>query len=661
MAKGSWQNYVSEVDGLQAGIRVLDKFGTSNLEKQKDFARAEAQDDYEYNTGCIENRDIPLYGERQKRAIVNWELRQKERLVAMIPDDGRRKRFEEDHQRRTAEFTLKLSSPQPKVFVASEEKEKEEAEWDLAPSWDPFDPASYCLSKEQINPMGDMSKHTYSFPNPIQQADEHLSAHVKHYVPLPRDVNHNAKKLPSANQWSSLQELRISSNVLFKKFLRLTSQSSSQGIKKLRRLYHGKAGILDAGIMSFKQTLGGREPKTLKDVFAFTWLSYIVSKLLQKHGRAQDTNVLADIGRWRLAIKKERDRLIYDEAVKIMWPESVTESSTPNGGSGPRNGGGGSGLPGGDAFHFESNDANESKPDVPFDTSPLSDGVSFKDDPYPNPSGKDGSMAEIIHPLMQHHAETMANEIESFGFQDGLVQLLEATNSNENLMFQDFLNVPSGLTAGDVDQDQLQSTWLNPMWLPPHEQSSGDLDSDKALHEFKDSPNITSRGLHSGFTHNEVLEPSHERTDTLCNNPADVSLQALEQTNMFLVVIEYLKCTLSLNRTTSTRLIVADIGELTSLLSHLSGCGITDRRRELEIEDEDRPLHAVGEFINDTSSLIFGPLRREVGTQHAGLLAVIYLAETFVRLGNLQTVREVEEYIIKVSRVCSNSVCYGSY
>jgi hypothetical protein len=130
-----------------------------------------------------------------------------------------------------------------------------------------------------------------------------------------------AKKVPQKSQWATLQELRLSSRVHYMKFLRLTANHDSRGIKMLRRMYGSPKGMLDAGITTLGNVLDGQEPQSLKEIFAFTCLSYVMSKLLQKHGRMEGSQVLADTDRWRLAIKTEKDRLVYDQAVKILWLE----------------------------------------------------------------------------------------------------------------------------------------------------------------------------------------------------------------------------------------------------------------------------------------------------------------------------------------------------
>jgi hypothetical protein len=128
---------------------------------------------------------------------------------------------------------------------------------------------------------------------PEYQHEDQRSADLK-----TDDLTKN-KKLPRATQWASLRELRLPSRLQYMKFLGLTAKYESRGIKKLRRMYGSAIGMLDTGIMTFRDVLDGQEPNALKEVFAFTCLSYVMSKILQKHGRMEGSHVLADTGRWR--------------------------------------------------------------------------------------------------------------------------------------------------------------------------------------------------------------------------------------------------------------------------------------------------------------------------------------------------------------------------
>jgi hypothetical protein len=90
---------------------------------------------------------------------------------------------------------------------------------------------------------------------------------------------------------------------------------------------------------------------------------------------------------------------------------------------------------------------------------------------------------------------------------------------------------------------------------------------------------------------------------------------------------------------------------LGDLLFHLSGCGITSRRRKHAGEHSHRPIQDFSEFVTGTTNNILEPVNQDLGKQDETINAILSMAEAFVRHGNLQTVREVEEYIILTARV----------
>jgi hypothetical protein len=63
------------------------------------------------------------------------------------------------------------------------------------------------------------------------------------------------------------------------------------------------------------------------------------------------------------------------------------------------------------------------------------------------------------------------------------------------------------------------------------------------------------------------------------------------------------------------------------------------------------------EFLAQTLKLFFRPLHRTAAHVDEVFSGIVAMAETFVRLGVLHTVREVEDYIIAVGRVCMPLNC----
>jgi hypothetical protein len=59
------------------------------------------------------------------------------------------------------------------------------------------------------------------------------------------------------------------------------------------------------------------------------------------------------------------------------------------------------------------------------------------------------------------------------------------------------------------------------------------------------------------------------------------------------------------------------------------------------------------EFLDQVPRQFFGALHREAAQIHETFSGIVAMAEMFVRLGCLQTIREVENYIITVGRVSS--------
>ena len=54
---------------------------------------------------------------------------------------------------------------------------------------------------------------------------------------------------------------------------------------------------------------------------------------------------------------------------------------------------------------------------------------------------------------------------------------------------------------------------------------------------------------------------------------------------------------------------------------------------------------------------VLEPIRKDLGEIDEPIDAVLCMADTFVRIGCLQTVREIEEYIITTARVSFINVC----
>ena len=69
-----------------------------------------------------------------------------------------------------------------------------------------------------------------------------------------------------------------------------------------------------------------------------------------------------------------------------------------------------------------------------------------------------------------------------------------------------------------------------------------------------------------------------------------------------------------------------------------------------------RPHGVALEFLDQAPKHFFGPLHREASRIDETFSGILAMAEMFVRIGSLDTIREVENYIITVGRVTSPSI-----
>lgn len=348
-----------------------------------------------------------------------------------------------------------------------------------------------------------------------------------------------AKKVPQKSQWGTLQELHLSSRVLYMKFLRLTTNHNSKGIKMLSRMYGSAKGMLDAGMTTFRDVLDGQEPQSLKGIFAFTCLSYVMSKLLQKHGRMEGSRVLADTDQWRLAIKKDKDRLVYDQAVKILWPEIdfLKEHSK-----------------GKDANQTppptESPLGNMAPPDLTFNaptrplyvpSSMLAFGMTTASDfnflertraaDYPN---IENSMQSVLQDPDSRLGSD--NQSRDHGLHDHLMGLFQETSTHDNFMFADFLNFgnPPWEINIDLASEKLPPD-ITPMIHPPDRPSQMFPPNEPVA-----TLDLKKPGNSSPLTAmSEVLPLSPKANQTPTVPPL---LRSLIETVMFQVAVAFMKC-----------------------------------------------------------------------------------------------------------------------
>jgi hypothetical protein len=105
---------------------------------------------------------------------------------------------------------------------------------------------------------------------------------------------------------------------------------------------------------------------------------------------------------------------------------------------------------------------------------------------------------------------------------------------------------------------------------------------------------------------------------------------------------------------------VPEMSEGGDLLNVLSGSGLTSTKDGIKPKLPRQP-RVTSEFLDQVPRHFFWPLHREAVQIDETFIGIVAMAEMFVRIGSLHTVREVENYIITVGRVRLPFIFYAEY
>ncbi|OHE94377.1 hypothetical protein CORC01_10305 [Colletotrichum orchidophilum] len=120
--------------------------------------------------------------------------------------------------------------------------------------------------------------------------------------------------------WSGLRGVRKGLKRQHQRLQDIASKSSSANIRKLLDAYISPKRMGEMGILAYRDVLDFIVPDTLAEVVAFTSLSYVISNLLLQRGRIAETDVLSGIQRWGDCIVNVDDRKAFASFASEMWP-----------------------------------------------------------------------------------------------------------------------------------------------------------------------------------------------------------------------------------------------------------------------------------------------------------------------------------------------------
>ncbi|RDL35397.1 Uncharacterized protein BP5553_07328 [Venustampulla echinocandica] len=430
--------------------------------------------------------------------------------------------------------------------------------------------------------------------------------------------NDNSRQIPRKSQWATLRSLRKASMYHYNQFAKATADSTLPETRRLRKSYVTAKNMLEMGILTFRDVLHGQTPTTLMDIFAFASLSYVISKTLHANGHIEESDILSGILDWRAAIIDESERSAFDEIAKQLWPEAKEIMHF---------------FPiGGKDMNLETTGLRRDESETRLVQSSIPREVLDAK----SSRRSEEHIASQEYPLLSPstHEYTPISQANTFpapcagellyhtsGLQDHVRQLFQETKSHEEFLFSAFLNLPEDPT----DPSLHQTTILDFEPEVPNPSQTGCLiDIESTPSELRSSP------LHN------FEEPSpFEYKDAKANGSAP---HRLLNTTLFQVVSRF----------------VIHVSEMGDLLNVLSGGGLTSGAGGIKPAHPRQPW-ATFEFLDQAPEHIFRPLHHEAVQIDEAFCGIVTMAEMFVKLGSLQTVREVENYIITVGRYLTRS------
>lgn len=407
------------------------------------------------------------------------------------------------------------------------------------------------------------------------------------------------ERLPPAYDWTPIRNVRDGMEMMWKNFEAVAQDINSPQVNDLQQYYGTARTLRETGVFAFRSSLTGPAPNTLKEVFAFTSLAYVVQSLLRDRERLKTIDILDGISMWMNAISDAGERQLFQKLAGRLWPEAQNH------------------------LHFipllDKRDIN-----VPPLTHRPQPQFSWNGNPFVSDSIED----QISEPLTfqgsqelmfwkQHH--TVANEpdfsswpmhdqvsVEAACMTQAACSMSE--NTHECWQWNQFLPLENtGLQQFDFNQDNSGQTLEISHARPPE----------------------------AAFWQAEQQAPAEIR----CNGPIDPVSQAhindmpittpkLQATKMFCAIL----------------ILFEILGELPFLLS---GRGLTARGLQSFNPFSTQQKRQIKQIRNK----ILKPLKKKTDLDDPQFRALLSMSKQLVHRGNLQSIDETRSYLVTVGKV----------
>lgn len=127
---------------------------------------------------------------------------------------------------------------------------------------------------------------------------------------------------PNWEQLRVLRTLRAKFILQHRRFLQQTAHSNSEGLQDLRKKCRRYADLLDTGLLTLKAVMNDKYPSSLKEVFAFTSLSYAMVETMQTRGKSVKFRLdKLELCLWAVNLPDLEDWFDYEKLISLLWPE----------------------------------------------------------------------------------------------------------------------------------------------------------------------------------------------------------------------------------------------------------------------------------------------------------------------------------------------------
>ncbi|KXH56874.1 hypothetical protein CSAL01_06122 [Colletotrichum salicis] len=438
----------------------------------------------------------------------------------------------------------------------------------------------------------------------------------------PRHTQSSTDKIQQA--WIDLRGLRKGVESQYERLQSIASSSSSESVRGLPDIYDNARGMGKMGILAHRDALDFVIPDTLAEIVAFTSVSYLITNILLQRGRIIETNPLIDLQRWGDCIPDIDNRNAFASFALEMWPSDHPRAITNEGEGGhddkashrsgrKQHASIGGMIPGPQLPHPQSTQQEDPQGSFPGG--------------FPNPSTPPWQEQEISQgsPSFLTLGPSPPHELD--------LEWLKSLYSTDTASF--FEEDPSHLEQSNYPAGGLESNFCDSF-------SASGVD----LRDLETSPSGLSLGHLAPRTLLAISGPPMSASLPPAVQDASAGLN-VEGDNIDFANTKHYSSNLGVNPGYASMVsaVLAFSQDIGDFFYRLSGCGKTvrgSRRGSAYASQRSKAEKRLRKEVLD-------PMKKS-WSGNAVFLALLSVAKSFVVLGSLGTLEDVQDYLVAISR-----------